>query len=98
MMENQNTSGTSNGLPLVGIGSSQTQRKERCWTVSHPTPFQNHLVLESKPYFRIILRLENAQASAGPGELGGDAIVRNGELGDHGSSVHLVEEAVVLQL
>jgi hypothetical protein len=48
MMENQNTSGTPKGLPLVGIGSSQIQRKDRRRTASHPTRFQDHLVLESK--------------------------------------------------
>ena len=59
-MENQNARGGAQGLPLVGIGSSQTQRKEPHPTVRHLTRFQYRLVLESETHFSIILRLENA--------------------------------------
>jgi hypothetical protein len=64
-MENQNTNGPPQGLPLVGIGSPETHRKEPRRTVPRRTRFHDHLVLESKPLFMIILRLENAPGSQG---------------------------------
>jgi hypothetical protein len=70
-METQNTNGAAKGLRLVGIGSSRTHGKEPHRTVPHHTRFHDHLVLESKPHFMIILRLENAGrlafAAANPG-------------------------------
>ena len=60
MKEKQNTNADAQGLPLVAIKSSKTQRKETRRSVPHLTLFQDHLVLESKPRFSIILRLENA--------------------------------------
>jgi len=58
-MENQKP-GASTGLPLVGTASSDTQRKEPGSTVPPLTRFHDHSVLESKPHFMIIFRLENA--------------------------------------
>lgn len=60
MKEKQNPNGASVGLPLVGTGTSKTHRKERRRTLPPPTRFHDHLVLESKTYFMIIFRLENA--------------------------------------
>jgi hypothetical protein len=48
MKENPNTSGTLEGLPLVGIESSNNPRKERRRTSPVPSNFM------------IIFRLENA--------------------------------------
>jgi len=59
-MENQNTNGAPTGLPLVGIENSTAHRKEPRRTVPHLSRFHDHLVLESKPHFMIILQLENA--------------------------------------
>ena len=60
MIEEQNTNAAAQGLPLVGIESSNTHRKEPRRKVPQLTQLQDHLVLESKRNFRIILRLENA--------------------------------------
>jgi hypothetical protein len=60
MKEKQDTNADAQGLPLVAIESLKTQRKETRRRVPHLTLFQDHLVLESKPRFSIILRLENA--------------------------------------
>jgi hypothetical protein len=60
MKEKQNTNADAQGLPLVAIDSSKTQRKETRRSVLHLSLFQDHLVLESKPRFSIIPRLENA--------------------------------------
>jgi hypothetical protein len=59
-MENQSRQRTLAGLPLVGIGSSTIHRKEPAAPPSHLTGFHDHLVLESKLHFMIILQLENA--------------------------------------
>jgi hypothetical protein len=60
MKEKQKNHGTSQGLPSVGVWTLETLRKEPRCSAPLLTRFQNHLVLESKPHFRIILRLENA--------------------------------------
>jgi hypothetical protein len=59
-MEKQNTQGALPGLPLVGYAISNTHRKEPRRTAPSSPRFHDHLVLESKPHFMIILRLENA--------------------------------------
>jgi len=61
-MENQNTKGALPGLPLVGLAISNTHRKEPAAPPPSSPRFHDHLVLESKPHFMIILRLENAQS------------------------------------
>jgi hypothetical protein len=63
-MANQNPNGASTDLPLVGIQNSTTHRKEPRRTASHLNRSHDHLVLESKPHFMIILQLDNAD----PGE------------------------------
>jgi hypothetical protein len=64
MMENQERE-ASEGLPLVGTGALHTNRKEPLGTACLLTRFHDHLVLESKPHFMIILRLENASWTLG---------------------------------
>jgi hypothetical protein len=64
MKEKQNTDGGPQRLPLVGNVNSQTLRKEPRRRISLPVRFQDHSVLESKPYFSIILRLENAEGDS----------------------------------
>jgi hypothetical protein len=68
-MEKQNPPRPSIGPALVGIGRLHTHRKEPRRTVSHPSRFHDHLLLESKPHFMIILQLENAQGRLGSGGL-----------------------------
>jgi hypothetical protein len=45
------------------LQNSTTHRKEPRRTVPHFNRFHDHLVLESKPHFMIILQLENAGPS-----------------------------------
>jgi hypothetical protein len=48
-------------IPVSFSPKTQTQeRKSTAARPPHPDPFQDHLVLETQPGFRIILGLENA--------------------------------------
>jgi hypothetical protein len=60
MKEKQDTDHALQCLPLVGVRTSETLRKEPRRSAPLLTRFHDHPVLESKPHFRIILRLENA--------------------------------------
>jgi hypothetical protein len=51
-------------IPVSFSTKPQTQeRKSAAARPPHPDPFQDHLVLETLPRFRIILGLENAKRS-----------------------------------
>jgi hypothetical protein len=53
--------GSRRGLPLVGSESIKNlAQKGTTPQPLNPPQFQDHLVLETKPHFRIIIRLENA--------------------------------------
>ena len=62
--------GSRRGLPLVGSESIKNlAQKGTTPQPLNPPQFQDHLVLETKPHFRIIIRLENAEAQGAGAEI-----------------------------
>jgi hypothetical protein len=68
MKENQKHRHVGHGdLPLVGSESIKNlAQKGTTAQPLNPPRFQDHLVLETKPHFRIIIRLENALGDPPP--------------------------------